>query len=126
VRADFLKNHSNSIVVVKEPCSGGSDDESVLILDVYEISGLVPLKEEGMSEEEKQAIIDFMKSKKGKTKHYFNELCKAVPHMKMRAAKKVINEMVNDGQLKYWSSGSTTLYLLPEHADVSKEEEGMN
>jgi hypothetical protein len=59
-----------------------------------------------------------MKSKKGKTKHYFNELCKAVPHMKMRAAKKVINEMVNDGQLKYWSSGSTTLYLLPEHADV--------
>ena len=78
-----------------------------------------------MSEEEKQAIIDFMKSKKGKTKHYFNELCKAVPHMKMRAAKKVINEMVNDGQLKYWSSGSTTLYLLPEHADVSKEEEGI-
>ena len=41
MRADFLKNHSNSIVVVKEPCSGGSDDESVLILDVYEISGLV-------------------------------------------------------------------------------------
>ena len=40
MRADFLKNHSNSIVVVKEPCSGGSDDESVLILDVYEISGL--------------------------------------------------------------------------------------
>jgi hypothetical protein len=39
-----------------------------------------------MSEEEKQAIIDFMKKKKGKTKHYFNELCKAVPHMKMRAA----------------------------------------
>jgi len=28
--------------------------------------------------------------------------------------------------LKYWSSGSTTLYLLPEHADVGKEEEGMN
>lgn len=77
-----------------------------------------------MSEEEKQAIIDFMKKKKGKTKHYFNELCKAVPHMKMRQAKKVINEMVNDGQLKYWSSGSTTLYLLPEaaEADMDKEE----
>ena len=77
-----------------------------------------------MSEEEKQAIIDFMMKKKGKTKYYFNELCKAVPHMKMRAAKKVINEMVNDGQLKYWSSGSTTLYLLPEaaEADMDKEE----
>ena len=78
-----------------------------------------------MSEEVKQAIVDFMKSKKGKTKHYFNELCKAVPDMKMRAVKKVVNEMVNDGQLKYWSSGSTTLYLLPEHADLAKEEREM-
>ncbi len=77
-----------------------------------------------MTEEAKQAIIDFMKKKKGKTKHYFNELCKAVPDLKMRAAKKIINEMVNDGQLKYWSSGSTTLYLLPEaaEADLDKEE----
>ena len=85
----------------------------------------MPLKEEKMSEEVKQAIIDFMKSKKGKTKHYFNELCKAVPDMKMRQVKKVVNEMVNDGQLKYWSSGSTTLYLLPEHADLAKEERDM-
>ena len=77
-----------------------------------------------MSEEAKQAIIDSMKKKKGKTKYYFNELCKAVPDLKMRAAKKIINEMVNDGQLKYWSSGSTTLYLLPEaaEADLEKEE----
>jgi hypothetical protein len=77
-----------------------------------------------MSEEAKQAIIDFMKKKKGKTKYYFNELCKAVPDLKMRAAKKIINEMVNDSQLKYWSSGSTTLYLLPEaaEADLDKEE----
>ena len=77
-----------------------------------------------MSEEAKQAIIDFMKKKKRKTKYYFNELCKAVPDLKMRAAKKIINEMVNNGQLKYWSSGSTTLYLLPEaaEADLDKEE----
>jgi hypothetical protein len=77
-----------------------------------------------MSEEAKQAIIDSMKKKKGKTKYYFNELCKAVPDLKMRAAKKIVNEMVNDSQLKYWSSGSTTLYLLPEaaEADLEKEE----
>ena len=77
-----------------------------------------------MSEEAKQAIIDFMKKKKSKTKYYFNELCKAVPDLKMRAAKKIISEMVNNGQLKYWSSGSTTLYLLPEaaEADLEKEE----
>lgn len=66
-----------------------------------------------MSEEAKQAILDFIKKKKGKTKHYFNELCKAVPNMKMREVKKIINELVNEGKLQYWSSGGTTLYALP-------------
>jgi len=66
-----------------------------------------------MSEEAKQAILDFIAKKKGKTKHYFNELCKAVPNMKMREAKKIINELVSEGKLLYWSSGGTTLYALP-------------
>lgn len=66
-----------------------------------------------MNEEAKQAILDFMLKKKGKTKYYFNELCKAVPDMKMRQAKKIINELVNEGKLEYWSSGGTTLYALP-------------
>ena len=66
-----------------------------------------------MSEEAKQAILDFIKKKKGKTKYYFIDLCKAVPDMKLRQAKEIINELVNEGKLKYWSSGSTTLYALP-------------
>ena len=66
-----------------------------------------------MNEEAKQAILDFIKKKKGKTKHYFNELCKAVPDMKMREVKKIINQLVNEGKLQYWSSGGTTLYALP-------------
>jgi hypothetical protein len=77
-----------------------------------------------MSEEAKQAIIDYMKSQK-KTKLYFNDLCKAVPDMKMRAAKKIINMLVEEGKVKYWSSGSTTLYMLPGEGDVAKEEESM-
>ena len=48
-----------------------------------------------MSVEAKQAILDFMLKKKGKTRFYFNELCKAVPDMKMRQAKIIINELVN-------------------------------
>jgi hypothetical protein len=43
----------------------------------------------------------------------------------MRQAKKMINEMVNEGTLKYWSSGSTTLYMLSEFADLDAEEKGM-
>jgi len=78
-----------------------------------------------MSEEGKKAILDFMAAKKGKTKHYFNELCKAVPDLKMMQAKKLINELVAEGKLRYWSSGSTTLYMLPEEGSLEKEEKGM-
>ena len=39
---------------------------------------------------------------------------------------KIINELVNEGKLKYWSSGSTTMYMLPSEGDVEKEEKGMN
>lgn len=77
-----------------------------------------------MSAEIKDKILEYMQKQK-KSKLYFNDLCKAVPEMKMRAAKKVINEMVEEGTIKYWSSGSTTMYMLPTEGDVAKEEEGM-
>ena len=78
-----------------------------------------------MGDDEKRRIIDWMTAQK-KTKHYFNDLCKAVPEMKMMQAKKVVNELVNEGKLKYWSSGSTTMYMLPGEDEVAKEEKGMN
>jgi hypothetical protein len=82
-------------------------------------------EEVAMSEEAKQRIVEWVKQQK-KTKHYFNDLCKAVPEIKMLQAKKIINELVGEGKLKYWSSGSTTMYMLPSTDDVSKEEKGMN
>jgi hypothetical protein len=78
-----------------------------------------------MSEDPKQRIMDYVKQQK-KTKLYFNDLCKAVPEIKMMQAKKVVNELVSEGKLKYWSSGSTTMYMLPSEGDVAKEEKGMN
>jgi len=78
-----------------------------------------------MSQEAKDKIIEWVKQQK-KTKHYFNDLCKAIPEVKMMAAKKIVNELVNEGKLKYWSSGSTTMYMLPSEGDVEKEEHGMN
>lgn len=77
-----------------------------------------------MSEEAKAKILEYMKSQK-KSKLYFNDLCKAVPELKMREAKKVINDLVEEGKVKYWSSGSTTLYMLPGVDDVAAEEEKM-
>jgi hypothetical protein len=78
-----------------------------------------------MSEDAKARIMEWMGQQK-KSKQYFNELCKAVPEIKMRDAKKLINALVAEGKLKYWSSGSTTMYMLPSEGDVAKEEEGMN
>jgi hypothetical protein len=81
-------------------------------------------KEAIMSEDAKKRILEWMQAQK-KTKQYFNDICKAVPEMKMRDAKKIINALVTEGKLKYWSSGSTTMYMLPTAGDVEKEEKGM-
>ena len=64
-------------------------------------------------EEAKQLIIDgLMKKQKSKSKFYFNDLAKILEE-KPRAAKKFINQMVVEGVLEYWSSGSTSMYGLP-------------
>ena len=62
-------------------------------------------------EEAKQKIIEGLQKKKGKTKFYFNDLAKILGE-KPRVAKKLINQMITDEVLEYWSSGSTSLYGL--------------
>lgn len=51
------------------------------------------------------------KKLKTKSKFYFNDLAKIIGE-KPRPAKKLINKMVIDEILEYWSSGSTTMYGL--------------
>ena len=61
--------------------------------------------------EAKKVVTDFCDSKSGtKTKFYFNDFTKLFPDSKSREVKKVLTEMVNEGTLIFWSSGSTTLY----------------
>jgi Mn-dependent DtxR family transcriptional regulator len=63
-------------------------------------------------EEAKQKIVEGLtKKQKVKSKFYFNDLAKILDE-KPRAAKKLINQMVTEGVLEYWSSGSTSLYGL--------------
>ncbi len=62
----------------------------------------------------KEIVLEFINSKaKQKSKFYFNDLAALFPEMKMRDAKKVINQLVSEGVLEYWSSGSTTMYGVP-------------
>jgi hypothetical protein len=58
-----------------------------------------------------EKIVAALSKKKGKTKFYFNDLSKIL-EMKPREAKKLINVMVTDEVLEYWSSGSTSMYGL--------------
>jgi Mn-dependent DtxR family transcriptional regulator len=64
-------------------------------------------------EEAKKLIVDgLMKKQKSKSKFYFNDLAKLLD-MKPRLAKKLVNQLVTEGVLEYWSSGSTSMYGLP-------------
>jgi DNA-binding IclR family transcriptional regulator len=77
-------------------------------------------------DEGKRAILDYFAREKGKRKLYFNDIQKALPDMKPREVKKIVNEMVQEGLLTYWSSGSTTLYTMPDKDALAKEEAGMS
>ena len=62
--------------------------------------------------EARDIIVElFEKKKKSKSKLYFNDISKAL-EMKPREAKKLVNKLIEDGTLEYWSSGSTTMYGL--------------
>lgn len=65
------------------------------------------------TEEEKIAVIEFLKGKSGaKSKFYFNDFLQVFPDKKPREVKKVLSALVDDGTMEYWSSGSTTMYGL--------------
>jgi len=61
--------------------------------------------------EAKEKLVDALSKKKGKSKFYFNDLSEILG-LKPREAKKLINTLVQDGVLEYWSSGSTSMYGL--------------
>jgi Mn-dependent DtxR family transcriptional regulator len=64
-------------------------------------------------EESKIKLIEGLKKKsKMKTKFYFKDLAKILD-AKPREAKKVVNRMITEGELEYWSSGSTSMYGIP-------------
>ncbi|MGQ9512334.1 dissimilatory sulfite reductase D family protein [Thermodesulfitimonas sp.] len=69
-----------------------------------------------MSLEEMKAIVVEYLTQAKKSKHYFNELQKAIqkkfPDASLRDVKKVCNELIAEGKITYFSTGSTTMYCL--------------
>ena len=63
--------------------------------------------------DDKQVIIDYLKAKeKVKSKHYFKDFLELFPDKGPRQVKKVLSDLVKEGAIEYWSSGSTTMYGL--------------
>ena len=75
-------------------------------------------------EEAKQKIVEGLQKKsKSKSKFYFNDLAKIL-ELKPREAKKLVNKLVADEILEYWSSGSTSLYGLKGTGKQAGAEKG--
>ena len=65
-------------------------------------------------EEVKQKILEFMQKKaKSKSKIYLKDMQRAIPDAKPMMIKKAANELVREGKLEYFSTGSTVMYSLP-------------
>jgi hypothetical protein len=64
------------------------------------------------TEEDKQLIIETLKAKTTKTKFYLRDFNKMFPEKRPREVSKLVNGMVTEGILEYWSSGSTTMIGL--------------
>ncbi len=65
-------------------------------------------------EELKQKILEYATKKaKHKSKMYIKDLYKAEPNAKPREVKNAANELVREGKLEFFSSGSTVMYGVP-------------
>ncbi|WP_038055197.1 dissimilatory sulfite reductase D family protein [Thermodesulfobacterium hydrogeniphilum] len=79
----------------------------------------------------KQKILEVMEAKikkGGKTKIYLKDLQREIPGANPREIKNAANELVREGKLEYFSTGSTVMFGLPGvgmglEAGVEKPEE---
>jgi Dissimilatory sulfite reductase D (DsrD) len=75
-------------------------------------------------DEAKQVILDTLTSKsKSKSKFYLKDFYAMLPDMKVREVKNLVNKLVQEEKLEYWSSGSTTLIGLKGAGKQHTEED---
>jgi Dissimilatory sulfite reductase D (DsrD) len=70
-----------------------------------------------MSAETKTKVLEWFqgKSKGEKKKFYIKDVVKGLPQEDRHAIQDVVKELLDEGTLKYWSSGSTTYLMLAEY-----------
>ena len=67
-----------------------------------------------MDEAMKNEIVAFIKKKteRGKGLNSYRDITKGCPDLDRREIKKAVQELIKEGVLDYWSSGSTTYIRL--------------
>lgn len=68
----------------------------------------------GLTIEDVKDAIEEKAKKSPKPQLYIKDFYKCDPDSKPRVIKNIANEMVREGRLAFWSSGSTTMYGVPE------------
>lgn len=76
------------------------------------------------AEEDKSLIIETLKGKKTKTKFYLKDFNNMFPERSPREVSKLVNKMVAEGLLEYWSTGSTTMIGLKGAGIQHETEDG--
>ncbi len=67
-----------------------------------------------LSKEDLKAAMIEKATKAPKPQLYVKDFYKCDPDSKPRVIKNVANELVKEGELMFWSSGSTTMYARPD------------
>jgi DeoR/GlpR family transcriptional regulator of sugar metabolism len=80
----------------------------------------------GMSDEEIKAAIVEKATKSPKPQLYIKDFYKCDSETKPRKIKNLANELVREGELMFWSSGSTTMYARPDRIKNEEGSEGIN
>ncbi len=77
-----------------------------------------------MDEATKNEIVEFIKKKteRGKGLNSYRDITKGCKDIDRKVIKKAVQELIKEGVLDYWSSGSTTYIRL---ADYEPGEEGL-
>ena len=78
-----------------------------------------------LSKDDLKAAMIEKATKAPKPQLYVKDFYACDPDTKPRAIKNVANELVREGKLAFWSSGSTTMYGIPSRIKDEEGEEGI-
>jgi hypothetical protein len=79
-----------------------------------------------LSKDELKAALIKKAETAPKPQLYIKDFYPCDPDTKPRDMKNIANELVKEGKLMFWSSGSTTMYAIPSRIKNEEGDSGVN